>query len=149
MPNNFFKKHAIPTNISTYLSRTLIIITVAATFLIGGVLIFQQTLYFNKISKQKSAEYLENQKSYIKEIVRNEITYIENQDAAFEKKIKNKIHQNVNQAYHTAEVIYQKYEGKKSDDEIKSLIIATISSLICQIIAEPNYKEIKWMIRSW
>jgi len=129
MPNNFFKKHAIPTNISTYLSRTLIIITVAATFLIGGVLIFQQTLYFNKISKQKSAEYLENQKSYIKEIVRNEITYIENQDAAFEKKIKNKIHQNVNQAYHTAEVIYQKYEGKKSDDEIKSLIIATISSL--------------------
>lgn len=129
MPDSFFKKLAIPSNISNYLSRTLIIITVAATFLIGGVLIFQQTLYFNKITKQKSAEFLESQKSYIQEIVNNEITYIENQDAAFEEKIKNKIHQNVNQAFYTADAIYQKYVGKKSDEEIKSLIITTISSL--------------------
>jgi len=138
MPDSFFKKHTIPSNISTYLSRTLIIITVAATFLIGGVLIFQQTRYFNKISKQKSAEYLENQKNYIQEIVKNEITYIENQDAAFEEKIKNKIHQNVNQAFYTAEAIYQKYIGKKSDEEIKSLIITTISSLKFEM----NYERV-------
>ncbi len=129
MQNSFFKKHAIPSDISTYLSRTLIVITVAATFLIGGVLIFEQTLYFDRIGKQKATEYIEDQKSYIKEIVKNEITYIENQDAAFEKKIKNKIKQNVSQAYYTAENIYNKYSGKKSEEEIKSLIIGTISSM--------------------
>jgi signal transduction histidine kinase len=129
MFGSFFRKIAIPSNISTYLSRTLIIITVASTFLIGGVLIFQQTLYFNKISKQKNAEYIEYQKIYIQEIVKNEIKYIEIQDDAFKKRTKYKIQQNVNQALHTAESIYQKYAGKMPEEEIKSLIISTISSL--------------------
>ena len=129
MSGSFFKHAVIPSNISTYLSRTLIIITVAATFLIGGVLIFQQTLYFNKISKQKSDEYIENQKLYIQEIVKNEIHYIEIQNESFKRKINNKIRQNVNQALYTAETIYQMYAGKKSEEEIKNLIIATVSSL--------------------
>jgi hypothetical protein len=129
MFRNFFRNAVIPSNISTYLSRTLIIITVAATFLIGGVLIFQQTLYFHKISTQKSKEYIENQKLYIQEIVKNEIHYIEIQSKSFDRKIKDKIHLNVEQAVQTAETIYQLYSGKKSEEEIKSLIIATISSL--------------------
>jgi signal transduction histidine kinase len=125
----FFKKLAISSNISTYLSRTLIIITVATTVIIGGVMIFQQSLYFNKISKQKNAEYIENQKNYIKEIVDNEFEYIRIQNEVFKKNINDKIKQNVNQAYNTAESIYQKYVGKKSEEEIKALIVATISSL--------------------
>ena len=129
MPVRFFKKLAIPSNISTYLSRTLIIITVATTIMIGGVMIFQQSLYFTKLSKQKNKEYIENQKVYIKEIVTNELEYIRIQNDAFKTQINNKIRQNVNQAFHTAESIYQKYTGKKSEEEIKALIIATISSL--------------------
>ncbi len=129
MRGNFFSKIAFPSNISTYLSRTLIIITFATTFLIGGVLIFQQTVYFKRLNKQKSNEYIENQKNYIKEIVRNEIEYIRFQNDFFKRQINNKIQQNVNQALNTAEAIYQKYAGKKSDEEIKALIITTISSL--------------------
>ena len=129
MPDRFFKKLAIPSNISTYLSRSLIIITVATTVIIGGVMIFQQSLYFNKLSKQKNNEYIENQKIYIKEIVTNELEYIRIQNDAFKEQINNKIRQNVNQAFSTAEAIYQKYVGKKSEEEIKALIIATISSL--------------------
>lgn len=125
----FFKKLAISSNISTYLSRTLIIITVAITVIIGGVMIFQQTLFFNRISKQKNTEYIENQKIYIQEIVNNELEYIRIQNEVYKKKINDKVKQNVNQAYNTAESIYQKYAGKKSDEEIKALIIATISSL--------------------
>ena len=125
----FFKKLAISSNISTYLSRTLIIITVATTVIIGGVMIFQQTLYFNKISKQKYTEYIENQKIYIKEIVNNEFEYIRIQNEFFKKNINNKVKRNVNQAYNTAESIYQKYVGKKTEEEIKALIVATISSL--------------------
>ena len=125
----FLKKLAISSNISTYLSRTLIIITVATTVIIGGVMIFQQTLYFNKISKQKNTEYIENQKIYIKEIVNNEFEYIRIQNEFFKKNINNKVKRNVNQAYNTAESIYQKYVGKKSEEEIKALIVATISSL--------------------
>ena len=126
---NFFKKIAIPSNISTYLSRSLIIITVITTLLIGGILIIQQTLFFNKISKQKSKDFIENQKTYIQEIVKNEIEYIRIQNDVFKQKIFSKVRQNVNQAYNTAESIYQKYAGKKSEEEIESLIIATISSL--------------------
>jgi len=129
MSGRLFKKLAIPSNISTYLSRTLIIITVATTIMIGGVMIFQQSLYFNKLSKQKNNEYIENQKIYIKEIVTNELEYIRIQNNAFKTQINNKIRQNVNQAYYTAEAIYQKYAGKKTEEEIKALIIATISSL--------------------
>lgn len=129
MRGNFFKNAVIPSNISTYLSRTLIIITVAASFLIGGVLIFQQTLYFDRISKQKSKEYIENQKIYIQEIVKNEILYIDIQNESFRRRINDKIRQNVEQAIHTAESIYNTYTGKKSEQEIKSLILATISSL--------------------
>ena len=129
MRGNFFKNAVIPSNISTYLSRTLIIITVTATFLIGGVLIFQQTYYFDRIIKQKSQEYIENQKIYIQEIVKNEILYIETQNQFFKRRINDKIRQNVEQALHTAESIYNTYAGKKSEQEIKSLILATISSL--------------------
>ena len=129
MPGLFFKKLAIPSNISTYLSRTLIVITVATTVMIGGVMIFQQTLYFDKVSKQKNKEYIDNQKIYIQEIVNNELEYIRIQNEVFKKQINNKIKQNVNQAFYTAETIYEKYTGKKSDEEIKALIIATISSL--------------------
>jgi signal transduction histidine kinase len=129
MPGRLLRKLAISSNISTYLSRTLIIITVATTVIIGGVMIFQQTLYFNKLSKQKSNEYIQNQKIYIQEIVNNELEYIRIQNDFFRTNIDNKIRQNVNQAYHTAESIYQKYAGTKTEDEIKTLIIATISSL--------------------
>ena len=123
MPGLFFKKLAIPSNISTYLSRTLIVITVATTVMIGGVMIFQQTLYFDKVSKQKNKEYIDNQKIYIQEIVNNELEYIRIQNEVFKKQINNKIKQNVNQAFYTAETIYEKYTGKKSDEEIKALII--------------------------
>ena len=129
MSGLFFKKLAIPSNISTYLSRSLIIITVATTVIIGAVMIFQQSLYFNKLSEQKNQEYIENQKIYIKEIVTNELEYIRIQNDVFKKQINDEIKQNVNQAYFTAEEIYQKYNGKKSEEEVKALIIATISSL--------------------
>lgn len=129
MPGRLLRKLAISSNISTYLSRTLIIITVAMTVIIGGVMIFQQNLYYNKISKQKNSEFIENQKIYIQEIVNNELKYIRIQNEVFKKNINNKIRQNVNQAHYTAESIYQKYAGRKSDEEIKALIVATISSL--------------------
>jgi signal transduction histidine kinase len=129
MTGSYFKKLGVSSNISTYLSRTLIIITVAITVIIGGVMIFQQTLYFNKLSKQKSNEYIQNQKLYIQEIVNNELEYIRIQNDYFKANITNKIKHNVYQAYNTAESIYQKYSGKKSEQEIKELIIATVSSL--------------------
>lgn len=129
MQVSFFRKMAISSKISTYLSRTLIIITVASTLLIGGVLIIQQTFFFNRISKQKSKNFIENQKTYVQEIVKNELEYIRIQNDAFKQTINSKIRQNVNQAINTAESIYQKYAGKKSEEEIKSLIVATISSL--------------------
>ncbi len=129
MPYNFFKRIAIPSNISTYLSQTLIIITVATTLLTAGVLIVQQTLFFNKISQQKSKEYIEDQKIYIQEIVKNEQDYIQLQNIVFKQRINSKIKSNVYQAINLAESIYQRYDGKKSDEEIKAMIIATISSL--------------------
>ena len=129
MFGRFLRKFAISSNISTYLSRTLIIITVATTVIIGGVMIIQQNLYYNKISKQKNTEFIENQKIYIQEIVNNELEYIRIQNEVFKKNINNKIRQNVNQALYTAESIYEKYAGKKSEEEIKNLIIATISSI--------------------
>lgn len=129
MPGRFFRKFAIPSNISTYLSRSLIIITVATTVIIGGVMILQQSFHFSKLNKQKNKEYIENQKLYIKEIATNELEYIRIQNEMFKEQINNKIRQNVNQAYFTAEEIFQKYAGKKSEDELKALIIATISSL--------------------
>lgn len=129
MRDSLLKKIAIPSNISTYLSRSLIIITVTTTLLTGGILILQQSLYFKKTNKQRSIEYIDDQKIYIQEIVRNELEYIRLQNDAFKKRINSKISQNVNQAIHTAETIYKRYDGIKSDEEIKSLIIATISSL--------------------
>ena len=129
MPRSFFRKIAIPSKITTYLSRTLILITVATTLLISGVLIIQQTLHFKMISSQKSQEYIDNQKFYIQEVVRNEIEYIRIQNEDFKQRINNKIRQNVNQSINTAESIYQRYKGKATEDEIKTLIIATISSL--------------------
>lgn len=129
MPKKLIQKIAFASNISNYLSRTLILITVATTLLIGGVLIIQQTHYFNKISEQKSRDYIENQKISVREIVKNELEYIRIQNKNFKTKIEEKIRQNVTQAYYTAESIYQKYAGKKSEEEIKALIIASISSL--------------------
>jgi len=129
MSRNFIRKFAISSNISTYLSRTLIIITVTTTLLTGGVLIVMQTYHFNRLSTQKSQEYITDQKIYIQEIVKNELEYIRIQNENFKQNINHKIRQNVNQAINTAESIYQEYVGLKSEAEIKALIIATISSL--------------------
>ncbi len=129
MPLKFLKRFAIPSNISTYLSRSLIIITVATTFLIAGVLIIQQTLFYKESIEQKSKELIDEHKIYIQEIVKNELEYIRLQDIAFKQRINAKIKSNVNQAIHLAESIYQQYKGKKSEEEIKSLIVATIMSL--------------------
>ncbi len=125
----FLRKVAISSNISTYLSRTLIIITVITTTLIGGILIFQQKLYFDKLSNQISNEYLQNQKSYTQEIVNNELEYIRIQNDYFKNEISEKVKHNVDQACFTAQAIYEKFRGKKSDEAIKELIIATVSSL--------------------
>jgi signal transduction histidine kinase len=129
MLGKLIKKIAMPSNISTYLSRTLIIVTVVTTFIIGGVLIIFQTIHFNRISKQKSLEYINDQKKHIQEIVKNEHEYIRLQNEVFEQGINEKVRQNVNQAILTAESIYKKYAHQKSEDEIKALIITTISSL--------------------
>jgi len=129
MPIRLIKKAVFPSNISTYLSRTLVIITLATTLLVGGVLIVLQTIQFNRLSSKKSQEYIEDQKTYIKEIVSNEVAYIDAQNQHFKESIREKVRQNVVQAHNTAEMIYHKYEGIKSPEEIKSLIIATISSL--------------------
>jgi signal transduction histidine kinase len=129
MPFKYLKRIAFQSNISTYLSRTLIIITLATTLLIGGALIVLQTIQFKKVSRQKSQEYIQDQKNYIKEIVTNEISYIHAQNQNFRENIHKKIRQNVIQANLTAEMIYHKYEGIKSTEEIKSLIVSTISSL--------------------
>jgi len=129
MPIKYLKKIAFPSNISTYLSRTIIFITLATTLLIGGALIVLQTIQFKKISRQKSQEYIQDQKIYIKEIVNNEVSYIIAQNQNFKENIREKIRQNVIQANNTAEMIYHKYEGLKSPEELKSLIVATISSL--------------------
>jgi signal transduction histidine kinase len=129
MPLKFFKRVAISSNISTYLSHTLIIITVATTLLIGGVLIIQQTMFFSKISQQRSKEYVADQKIYIQEIVKNELEYIRLQNIAFKQRIKSKIKSNVYQAISIAESIYEQYAGKKTDEEIKVLIITAVSSL--------------------
>ena len=91
MPRSFFRKIAIPSNISTYLSRMLIIITVATTLLIGGVLIIQQKILYEKINTQKSKEYTDNQKLYIAETVKNELEYIRKQNELFKQNINSKI----------------------------------------------------------
>ena len=129
MLKRLISKIPIASNISDYLSRTLVVITVTTTLLIGGVLIMQQTLHYNKISEQKSNEYIENQKTYIQDIVKNELEYIRIQNEIFKQNINEEVRNNVNQAFSTADAIYQKYTGIKSDDEIKTLIIASISSL--------------------
>jgi len=129
MPIKYLKRIASPSNISTYLSRTIIFITLATTLLIGGALIVLQTIQFKKISRQKSQEYIQDQKIYIKEIVNNEVLYILAQNENFKENIRKKVRQNVIQANNTAEMICRKYEGLKSPEEIKSIIIATISSL--------------------
>ena len=93
------------------------------------MLILQQTFYFNRINAQRSKEFIENQKTYVREIVRNELEYIRIQNEIFKQNIRGKIRQNVNQAFLTAESIYNQYNGKKSEQEIKALIVSTISSL--------------------
>jgi signal transduction histidine kinase len=136
MPLKFLKRIAFSSKISTYLSRSLIIITVATTLLIGGVLIFQQTLHFKRISDQKSKDFVENQKTYVREIIQNELEYISIQNEIFKQDINGRIRQNVNQAIQTAESVYSRYKGEKSEEEIKALIVATISSLKFEMVYE-------------
>lgn len=123
------KKFAIPSNITTYLSQWLIIITVATTLLVGGILIIQQTFYFREISEQRSNDFIDYQKVHIREVVKNELEYIRQQDEAFRERIKGKIKSNVYQAIYLAESIYRQYESRKTEQEIKSLIIASVGSL--------------------
>ena len=104
-----------------------IILLVALAGIILTVNIVSSYYDFNNCSKKMRTAYVAHQKSKIKQEVLRVVDMINYHRSLSEKRTKKVIRKRVNEAYMTAQYIYEKYKDKKSDDEIEQLIIDALS----------------------
>ena len=116
------------TNVSSYIRRLIIIFTLVTTLLVATTISFHEIFVFQKIRSDQREAYLGEQKSFIKDLIINEVAYVENQKLQFDEQIKGKFKLHVQNAYLMADKLYKQYEGKMSRLELQQLIINAVSS---------------------
>ena len=116
-------------SLRTTLIGSMIAMAVLAVGLVGSLWIAQEYSKFETESARLRAEYLEQQKALIKQEVDRVVDYIEYQRSTTEASLKKKLKERVEQAWASADGLYNKYRGNKSEEEIKSIIREALRSV--------------------
>lgn len=98
--------------------------------LVGSLWIYQEYDKFNKEIVELKNDYMDSQKSLIREQVERVLFYIDFNIAHFEQELKETMQSRVYEASAIANNLYQSYRGKKSDEEIKEMIKEAIRPLV-------------------
>lgn len=108
---------------------SMIAMAILAVGLVGGLWIFQEYSKFETESLRLRAEYMDEQRALIKQEVDRVIDYIHYQRSTTETALKNRIRERVERAWTTADTLYSKYRGLKSEEEIKAIIRESLRSV--------------------
>ena len=129
MSKGKLKSGIISKNVADYIRRIILSSTIVITIGIACVISIQQYLLFQRISNQQRDEYLDKQKEFIKVLVDVETIYIENQRNEFISNLTDDLIENVNYSSNIANQLYNQYQDKFPDEQVKELIINSISSI--------------------
>ncbi|MCS5421346.1 MULTISPECIES: cache domain-containing protein [Psychrilyobacter] len=105
---------------------TVLFIVIINILFIGGVWIYSTYNYFNEESEKIKQEYTLREKMRVKDAVNQVIERIEYHKSETEKILDKRIKERAYEAHDMAVVIYEKYKGDKSDEEIEKLIKETL-----------------------
>jgi PAS domain S-box-containing protein len=108
---------------------SLLIVAVFSVSLVGSMWIYQEYRKFNNEIVLLKSEYIDTQKSFIKDQVNSVLSYIEFNKANYEQDLKASIKSRVYEASAIANNIYYSNAGQKSDKEIIKMIKDAIRPL--------------------
>ena len=129
MSKGKLKSGIISKNVADYIRRIILFSTIVITIGIACIISVQQYLLFQRISNQQRNEYLDKQKKFIKVLIDIETIYIENQRNQFVSNITTNLVTNVSYSCNIANKLYSQYHGKMPDDQVKEMIVNTISAI--------------------
>jgi signal transduction histidine kinase len=101
---------------------SMIAIAILAVGLVGMLWIFQEYSKFTTESQHLREAYMREQRTLIKQEVDRVVDYIQYQRSTTETALKNRIRERVEQAWTSADALYTKYRGQKSEGEIQGII---------------------------
>ncbi|MGD9930095.1 MAG: cache domain-containing protein [Mangrovibacterium sp.] len=125
------KSSGFSVNVTDYIRRIILFSTILITLGMGAVIMFQEYLLFQRISKQQRENHISRQKDFIKELIGMEVDYIAQHKKQFDSRVTAELAENVCYAHNLAEKFYRQYHGQMPDSEIKELIVNAVSALTC------------------
>ncbi|RXJ90248.1 hypothetical protein CRV01_03565 [Arcobacter sp. CECT 8983] len=109
--------------ISNFISKSIFFVSVISVIFVLLVTILFQYNNFLQESNEIKKTYLKQKKNHLEKEVEKVYNYIEFKEKEANEKLRIELKQKVDNAYNTAMLIYREYKDKKSDDEIKKLIV--------------------------
>ncbi|MCP4341887.1 MAG: response regulator [Desulfobulbaceae bacterium] len=111
------------------LTWSMILVAVLSVGMVGSFWIYQEYVkYTTEFQKQKDV-YIGAQKAAIKQEVNRVLAYIDFKKETTEQNLKNSIHNRVYEAVAVAQNIYNSWYGRKSDEEIQTLIKEALGAI--------------------
>lgn len=114
--------------ISNFISKSIFLVSIISVIFVLLVTILLQYNNFQKESGEIKKTYLEQKKKHLEKEVEKVYNYIQFKEKEINEKLKIDLKQKVDNAYNTAMFIYKQYKDKKSDDEIKELIVNVLKN---------------------
>lgn len=118
-----------PQKIANYFKGTILLLTVVTTFIVASLLMLTEYVNFSHHKNEFKKNYINDQKKYIKYISENELENIINQKKRLEDEVYDEVKRYVSQAEKLALYLYKFHYRKKSEAEIKSIIIDAVMAL--------------------
>ncbi|RKD87921.1 cache domain-containing protein [Mangrovibacterium diazotrophicum] len=123
------KKDIVAPRIPEYIRKIVILSTILISVGVGLAITVQQFVFYQRVSGQRRQDVIEKHKQFVKDLIAIELDYVSNQKIEFDKRVAGELSESVTEAYQLATALYQRYEGKMSESEIKGLIIQAVASL--------------------
>ena len=118
-----------PIYLTNHYYKKILLTVFAVFFLLSVFWTVKELVDFNKRINNLRTEYIEGKKAGLKNEVEETIEYINFTHDYIHEKIKTEIKEKVYDSYHIANSFYERYKGKKTDNEIKSLIRETLRQM--------------------
>lgn len=111
------------------LQRHIIVALVSVAVFVASSWFVWEYVVFQQQAKHLRAEYEQNQKETLVNQVDRAVEYIKFQKSKEESLLRRELKSKVLEAYDLAQGLYEKYQGTKSDEEVKSIVMNVLSSI--------------------
>ena len=105
-----------------FLSLRTFLVYALALLLLGGLWTVDRYLSFEAAAKQQRAEYLEQQRKHLMDVVHLTLDYIDYKRSQTEERTRTQLRQQVEKAHALAAHLYESFHDRLSDEDMKAVI---------------------------